>query len=291
MKIGKDINDHSAFALIKANLSQCYFALNQLDSSLLFGQQSLQHISISGYKTYKGYVLNTIGNVYLKEKKYELARQYFDSAIIANTEENSIIRLPDTYLSLAELYKSEGKIDTAIYYAKKALADDKRFGDFERINEAYTSIYYLYKARRNEDSAYAYIQLAKMLGDSLNKAEKDKIYVYQNIGFNEQLKIKERENERVQREHTIRTYTLIAGIIVFMIITSLLYRNNRTRKKANDLLQKQKEEIEKQKRTVEGTLAELKSTQAQLIQSEKMASLGNLPQALPMKYKTVELRE
>ena len=37
-----------------------------------------------------------------------------------------------------------------------------------------------------------------------------------------------------------------------------------------------KEEIEFQKQNVEGTLAELKSTQAQLIQSEKMASLGEL---------------
>ena len=34
------------------------------------------------------------------------------------------------------------------------------------------------------------------------------------------------------------------------------------------------------------TLAELKSTQSQLIQSEKMASLGNSLQALLMRFKT-----
>jgi C4-dicarboxylate-specific signal transduction histidine kinase len=42
------------------------------------------------------------------------------------------------------------------------------------------------------------------------------------------------------------------------------------------LLYKQKEEIEVQKISVEATLSELKSTQSQLIQSEKMASLGEL---------------
>jgi signal transduction histidine kinase len=49
----------------------------------------------------------------------------------------------------------------------------------------------------------------------------------------------------------------------------MLYRNNRNRRKANEVLQQQKEALQ-------STLAELKSTQAQLIQSEKMASLGEL---------------
>ena len=175
LKIGKDINNSAVIALITANLSQSYFALNQLDSSLFFGQKSLQHISLSGYKTYKGYVLNTIGNVYLKQKRYNLAKQYFDSAIAADIEQNSLVELPDTYLSFAELYKSLGKIDTALYYAKKALADDNHFGGFERMNQAYFSIYNLYKTTGNKDSAYAYLQLSKTLSDSLNKAEKDKI--------------------------------------------------------------------------------------------------------------------
>jgi C4-dicarboxylate-specific signal transduction histidine kinase len=41
-------------------------------------------------------------------------------------------------------------------------------------------------------------------------------------------------------------------------------------------LQHQKQEIEVQKENIEQTLSELKSTQVQLIQSEKMASLGEL---------------
>ncbi len=69
---------------------------------------------------------------------------------------------------------------------------------------------------------------------------------------------------------------MLAGIVVFMLIAFILYRNNRNRKKANELLQHKNVEIEQQKRNVEETLTELKSTQSQLIQSEKMASLGEL---------------
>jgi len=56
----------------------------------------------------------------------------------------------------------------------------------------------------------------------------------------------------------------------------LLYRNNRSRRKANELLRVQKAEIEIQKKSAESALMDLKATQAQLIQSEKMASLGDL---------------
>jgi two-component system, NtrC family, sensor kinase len=45
-------------------------------------------------------------------------------------------------------------------------------------------------------------------------------------------------------------------------------------------------ELTQQKEELENTLEELKATQAQLIQSEKMASLVNLPPELRTKYKT-----
>src|SRR4029077_1592865 len=49
----------------------------------------------------------------------------------------------------------------------------------------------------------------------------------------------------------------------------ILLRNNRNKQKNNALLQQQKEKAER-------ALSELESTQSQLIQSEKMASLGEL---------------
>src|SRR5205823_5682144 len=63
---------------------------------------------------------------------------------------------------------------------------------------------------------------------------------------------------------------------VFFIIGIILWRNNRRQKQTNDLLSEQKEEIETQRDNLEQALEDLKNTQTQLVQREKMASLGEL---------------
>ena len=81
-----------------------------------------------------------------------------------------------------------------------------------------------------------------------------------------QLKI---EAKRVAAQNRLRQYLFSSGLAILLLIAFILYRNNLLRKKANSLLIQEKEKVE-------STLAELKSAQAQLIQSEKMASLGEL---------------
>lgn len=72
---------------------------------------------------------------------------------------------------------------------------------------------------------------------------------------------------------------LISGLLIIALMFGfILYflMSYRQKRKDYDLLQFQKSEIDKQKRLLETTLLELRQTQSQLIQSEKMASLGEL---------------
>ena len=65
-------------------------------------------------------------------------------------------------------------------------------------------------------------------------------------------------------------------LLLIIITVFILLKSNRQKQKANKLLQKQKQEIEDQRDQTNKALDHLRQTQAQLIQSEKMASLGEL---------------
>jgi two-component system, NtrC family, sensor kinase len=276
LKIGRSINNYTMLTTVSGNLADQYLKTNQLDSAIFYAKQAIEYMDKTGYKTYKGFSLSVIGNVYLKKNNYVLAKQNFERSVIENQQQNNRASLANSYLCLADLFRITGKTDSSIYYTKTAMAGYHEMGLSADVNNCYSSLYSLYKLNGNYDSAFRYIQLHKALNDSLNEIEKKKINEYLNVDFNEKIMIQELKNERTLKENRIRTYILLSGIGVFMLIAFLLYINNRNRRKSNDLLQKQKEEIEIQKWNVEKTLSDLKSTQSQLIQSEKMASLGEL---------------
>ncbi|MFN7686113.1 MAG: sensor histidine kinase, partial [Sphingobacteriales bacterium] len=99
---------------------------------------------------------------------------------------------------------------------------------------------------------------------------------FQNVSFEETLRLESLESEQLQTESKIRIYSLLAGLMVVSLIGIILFRNNNQRKKSNLLLTSQKNEIEQQKKQVEESMERLQSTQSQLVQAEKMASLGEL---------------
>jgi signal transduction histidine kinase len=85
---------------------------------------------------------------------------------------------------------------------------------------------------------------------------------FSQLAFNEILSQQKIETDKERYQNKIRSYILLSILMIFSLLAFLLYRNNR---------QKQKAKIK-----IEKAYSELKSTQSQLIQSEKMASLGEL---------------
>jgi len=93
------------------------------------------------------------------------------------------------------------------------------------------------------------------------------------------------QNEKAQREteaakerlqERVRLYSSLAAVIFLIVISFILYLNNRQKQKAYSIIRKQKQETDIQKSRVEQAYQDLKATQNQLVHAEKMASLGEL---------------
>ena len=271
LRLAESVHDTLLISLVYRNLGGVYSGLNILDSALLFEQRALQYIGNLTFENrkYEGSSLVSIGHVYLRKKNFKEALDAFFKAVKANTEHNNLTDLSDTYGGLSFLYATLKKTDSSLFYASKSLETAQSTGQPQNIAGAYWLLSNAYGIKKNNDSRLKYLQLFHAIIDSLNSVEKKNLLAYQNVGFDEQIRLQKLEEEKIQTQTKIRTYAMLAGLVMLLVIGFILYRNNRQKQKANQLLQQQKEKVE-------STLTELKSAQSQLIQSEKMASLGEL---------------
>ncbi len=262
LKIAEIVDDKVGLGDINMNFGEFCLRANKLDSAYMLEKTALQISNISGYVGYQGFMLRVIGQVYLQKGELDSAKTYFLNGAKISQIQNNLADEADIYIPLSELYKMKHQFDSSLYYAKKSLEIYKKLHLPAGINNAYSAISAAYQSLGKADSAFIYLRIAKSFSDSLSKAEVQKIYQFQNIDFNYKVALQEAEKKQEERLTRFKIYGLLGGLGLFSLIGLFLYRNNRQKHKANTQLQ--------------NTLSHLKATQAQLIQSEKLASLGEL---------------
>jgi two-component system, NtrC family, sensor kinase len=249
--------------------SAYYYAKNSYDISLRYPARAQAQVSVTA---------TTLADVYAKTGRLQLAREYFMHAVGIDKKYNVPLLRVRLYNNIAAFYKDQRQLDSCIYYAETAfeLCRNHQFG--EQSTDAASLIAQAYELLNKPDSALKYTKIFMAERDTIfNQA---KLIQIQLLTFDEGQRQKDlrREINSAQERFTnrVRYYTLTALAGFFLFLTLFLFRNNRNKKIANKTLESQKKEIDQQRAKAETALQDLKSTQAQLIQSEKMASLGEL---------------
>jgi signal transduction histidine kinase len=248
------------------NLATAYLKMNQPDSAFYFAMASQKLSENPQAQKYKGNNTLTIGNIYLAKGDNVQAKKYYNEGLNLSIEQNNQSDIANIQHRLVQVYLMENKKDSALTYAVKNLhvLESIQGVGYREINigVAYEDMYFAYKLNNQVDSAYKYQGLALITKDSLYTIRIKNLAEFQKVSLGEAMRLENLEKEKIQTQSQIRTYGMLTGLAVLSIIGFILYRNNRQKQKANAVL--------------EATLTNLKSTQSQLIQSEKMASLGEL---------------
>jgi signal transduction histidine kinase len=250
-----------------SNIGDAYEKMNQLDSASFYQLQANTLLKDVPRGTLHSLVPTRLGVIQARLGNIAGALRYYHDALENAFLTGDLLNQGRVQHRIAELYHQSHQLDSSLAYARLAFITCERVSHKLWQLQASSLLVKLYQEHNKLDSAFYYLQVSAVIKDSLFGPEKfQRLQLLTSI---EQQRQQEILQAQAAFKNKIRLYALLAILAVFLLLAIILYRNNRQKQKANALLHYQKSEIQ-------NTLTELKATQTQLIQKEKMASLGEL---------------
>jgi len=253
--------------LVWGNFGLAVFTENS-DSSLMYYKNSRDISLRTGYIKALGVIYDFMAKEYANRKEYDQQLYYLRASLQHYLEHELVISTGWGYLGLGEFYiRSKPNTDSALFYVRKAYDVAVRTNSSSIEYWSSKDLYDIYKASGDKDSVFRYVEIMLVARETV--FNEDLAMQFENADYNQELQREAIEKANEKLKNRVRLYSFLAGIGVLLLLVIIFWRNSKRRQKEYALLQKQKQKTEQ-------ALTELKSTQAQLIQSEKMASLGEL---------------
>ncbi|HEU4904046.1 MAG TPA: ATP-binding protein [Flavisolibacter sp.] len=269
--------DSISLASTLLNAGDEFRRIKTYDSALIYFQESKVIFDKVGYLSGKAYCLGNIGMVYANVGKNYLAEKNINEAIRILEQAEDYSPICEYLISMADVYSNKGDVPTAMMYTSRSLHLAEQYGLKEQIRDAHLKMSELHERTGNANEALRHYKTYITYRDSINNlgAERNMSNLRYNYAMaQKQIEIKALDEENRNKQKLAVLLGIILGLSI--IILAILYRNNQHKKKAYKTLIRQKQETDRQKAKAEEALIELQVTQKQLIQSAKMASLGEL---------------
>ena len=227
---------------------------------------------------------NTRGNIFKYLERYDEAlleyKKNYELAKKGNNERGIYTSLGN----IGHVYRIQKNYADALEYTLEAIDAMKKYGNTQNLLENYMHAADCYKALGNYKDAYDYNELfhqekTKAKDQIIEQLESELQIKYETAKKDET--IEEQDLKIAQQRKNQILYISIVGLLALILFGMYFALKNihKKRKKLAELngkLERKRKDVEDSNKALKNSLKDLKITQKQLIQAEKMASLGEL---------------
>lgn len=255
-----------------SNLATLYVGNKEWGKAYELAMKSVDLAATSGDIGIQAAGLAKAGLSLANQRKFTEAAELSKQSIALAESSRQPMNIAQANNAMATVLFLQQKYKEAIPYFEKNLEILQKASVFEQsFEEANKFLSTCYEKTGNYKRALESYRIGVSISDSMRSIQniRKATEVSMNYEFQKKQEIQEAEQKLQDEIAQSRQLVLLIGLGVFVLLAVLAFIAFKNKQKANALLKEQNEQIER-------TLDKLKSTQAQLIQSEKMASLGEL---------------
>ena len=274
LELSEEIGNKAAIGTVSLNIGEIYLESKDYTRALNYFERSYNELEAAGNIFYP---LLDIGKVYSKQGDLEMAIHFQTRAYEKAKKVDAKLDMAKSLLGLADTYLQMNDTKMALRSFNEAKSIAEELNANLELRDSYKGLAELYAKTGDYKNAYLFQTQLTDIKDTISV-----IASQTNIGLirlNYDLDKKQSEIElleseklqKIQQTENQRLWILIIAIALLsaLLLSFMLYRNIKHKQKANVLLRKQKTEIQ-------DAMKKLREAQSQLIQAEKMASLGEL---------------
>ena len=267
LPLAEETGDKEALPVLLGNIGEVYFDQGNDEEAMAYYQRAINNGKDIANAAF---ALNGMGKIALRKKEFDLALKHHAKALEIAEKVNDKMQQLRALKGMANVYLQKQNFPLALTYYEKAKALGEEINANVELQDIYQEMAAAYANISDYRNAFFYKTKYADIKDTLYNIETAK--KLGNLQFDFDLYKKEGEIKLLTKEKQMsesKLKGLAAALLVLLFVAAVLWRINKTKQRAIRLLQRQKTMTDE-------ALNKLKATQEQLIQSEKMASLGEL---------------
>jgi signal transduction histidine kinase len=305
LNLKRKLKSEESIPIILMNIGNVYREKGSYEQAIEFYNQALVHLEYSDYKYDRLLLVHNMGTLYEENNKFKEALEFYNKALSLEKEMNDKEMQVFSLQGIGNVLIKSGNFNEGIKYLENSYALANLIGDIRKQHALSSDLYKEYEKQGDFKKGFVFLKRYVQIEDSIFNLEGKKQITEleqkyeaekrnQQIAFLEKeqsiqkLELSKREIEAKQK--SFQRNVLIIAIIVVLVLTFYFARENKKRKRINNLLIKQNKKITEQRTEIvnqNNELIESNKTKDRLFQiiahdlRSPLVSMDSITQLIP----------